>query len=155
SISIHSQLHRRSSQLMKKFYVCLVAALAFVIAAKWIDAQGPLAPPAGAPAPTMKSLSEVEPRTAVQSLARNASYLYVVSQPGAYYLTGNIGGISGKGGIDVTTDSVTIDLNGFALIGVPSATTGIDTSPAGHSTVVNGSIHGWPNSGLYLGSYGV
>ncbi len=45
-----------------------------------LHAQGPLAPP-GAPAPTFKTLQQVEPRTPISALP------FTISQPGSYYLT--------------------------------------------------------------------
>ena len=49
-----------------------------------VCAQGSLTPP-GAPAATMKSLDQVEARTAIT----NTSSLVIISQPGSYYLTQN------------------------------------------------------------------
>jgi hypothetical protein len=45
--------------------------------------QGSLTPP-GAPAPTMKTLQQVEPRTPISSAP------FTISQPGSYYLTTNL-----------------------------------------------------------------
>ena len=45
---------------------------------------------------------------------------YVISSPGSYYLTDNLNGTSGKNGILINSNDVTIDLNGFVIIcGVP------------------------------------
>ena len=46
-------------------------------------AQGALTPP-GAPAPTMKSLAQIEPRTPISSVP------FTITQPGSYYLTTNL-----------------------------------------------------------------
>ena len=70
--------------------------------------------PMGPPAPTMKTLGEVEPRVAVQSLAGYAAGLYVIDKPGSYYLTGNIS-INFKHGIEITAGNVTVDLMGFEI----------------------------------------
>src|SRR4051812_3731428 len=76
-------------------------------------AQGSLTPP-GAPGASMKSLDQVEARTPITSAAFN------ISSSGSYYLTTNLYG--GSYGIAVGADNVTIDLNGFALIGPGSGT---------------------------------
>jgi len=48
-------------------------------------AQGSLTPP-GAPAPTMKTLDQIEARTPIT----NTTNLVTISQPGSYYLTHNL-----------------------------------------------------------------
>jgi hypothetical protein len=66
--------------------ICLAAALSLtLVAAGTIFAQGPLTPP-GAPAPTMKTLVQVEPRTPVSSLP------FSITEPGSYYLTTSLTG---------------------------------------------------------------
>ena len=44
-------------------------------------------------------------------------YPYVISQPGSYRLSGNLVVPAGTPGIRIATDNVSIDLNGFAIIG--------------------------------------
>ncbi len=107
--------------------------------------------PGAPPAPTMKTLDQVQPRTPVQTLAGDATALYVISQPGSYYLTANLTGVSGKDGILINTDNVTVDLNGFALIGVPGSKVGIRSVGGERNTVVrNGSIRGWGLTGIEI-----
>jgi len=108
-------------------------------------AQGSLTPP-GAPAPTMKSLDQIEPRTpiAANTTPGDASDLFVISQPGSYYLTTNLVGVSGKNGIEITANNVTLDLNGFALQGVSGSVSGIYIPGAQTNiTVHNGNLSGW------------
>lgn len=71
-------------------------------------AQGSLTPP-GAPAPTMKTLAQVEPRTAITNTP------FTISQSGSYYMTGNFS--STGHGIVITASGVTLDLMGFTLAG--------------------------------------
>jgi len=95
------------------FQVLLASALTFAAAS-----AGPLTPPPGPVLPTNKTLQEVEPRTPIQSLAGTAASMYKITQPGAYYLTGNIDLAPDKNtAIEVGADGVTIDLNGFTLNG--------------------------------------
>src|ERR1035441_8775525 len=92
-------------------YVLTSAILFITASAPVAFGQGALSPP-GAPAPTMKTLAQVEPRTPIPALP------YVISSAGSYYLTTNLVSPGGVAGITVAADHVTIDLRGFAIIGV-------------------------------------
>jgi len=112
--------------------------------------QGALTPP-GAPAPTLKTLTQVEPRADVQKLAGDASNLFIINQPGSYYLTTNINGAVGKSGILIQASNVVLDLNGFALIGVGGALKGIIVSGSQVNVAVrNGTVQNWPGDGVDL-----
>lgn len=114
---------------------------------------GPLIPPAGPVAPTAKPLAEMEPGIALNptNTPGNASTIYRITQPGSYYLTGNLTGSAGKTGIEVAADNVTIDLRGFVLTGVPNSVSGISADIGFDGTTVrNGTITAWGISGVYL-----
>ncbi len=72
-------------------------------------AQGPLAPPA-APAPTMKTLDQVEPRTPIGQ----ADVPMTITNSGSYLLTSNLI-LPGATAITINADDVTLDLNGFTI----------------------------------------
>lgn len=76
---------------------------------------GDLTPPAGAIAPTMKTLDQVEARTPIPGGVNPAKF--TITQPGSYYLTGNRLHTQGNIGksIQIMVSDVTIDLNGFAI----------------------------------------
>ncbi|MFO0858746.1 MAG: NosD domain-containing protein [Phycisphaerales bacterium] len=104
----------------------------------------------------MKTMTEVEPRIAINAANTPGDddatpSLYKITQPGSYYLTGNITGVSGKIGIEIAVRGVTIDLNGFAVLGVAGSHIGIVTIGASNGTTVrNGVVSGWGNAGIYL-----
>jgi len=107
-------------------------------------AQGSLTP-SGPPAPSMKTLAQIEPRTPISSLP------FTINQSGSYYVTTNLAGVSGQSGIIVQAGNVTIDLNGFELVGVAGASNGIFSAPSLSLTnlvVRNGTIRNWPGGGV-------
>ncbi len=126
-------------------------AILLVVAGSLI--AGPTAPPPGPVGSTYKTLAEVQPRTPVQSLSGSADSLYVITQPGSYYLTGNITGVAGKNGIEIDCPGVTLDLAGFRLAGVAQAGSGIftpQTSFIDDVAVRDGTVWGWGQSGVFI-----
>lgn len=132
----------------------LVCWAAFGSASPCCHAQGSLTPP-GAPAPTMKTLDEVEARTPIQSLPGDATDLFLISQPGSYYLTANITSVSGKSCIGVVNgiNNVTLDLNGFTLFGATGAGTAINGPQASSVSIFNGTLVNFPGLGVSLGVF--
>ncbi len=110
-------------------------------------AQGPLAPP-GAPGPVMKSLAQVEPRTILSM----TSMPVTLTQPGSYYLGGNVLATGAASAIVIATNGVTVDLNGFTLNGAGFAAHGIRGSDSLLCGVEirNGFICNWGQDGIYL-----
>jgi parallel beta-helix repeat protein len=91
---------------MKKRLV-LVMAMLFVGPAYDAVLAGSLAPPA----PTMKTLREVEARTPIHGPGPAT-----IAASGSYYLTSNIN-VAGATGVIITASNVTLDLNGFTIAG--------------------------------------
>jgi parallel beta-helix repeat protein len=131
--------------------LCAAACLAVVALTPAPSFGGPLDPPAGPIAPTQKTLAEVEPRVAVNAANTpgDADSLFKISQPGSYYLTGNITGTAGKNAVEIAAVGVTLDLNGFDLVGVPGSLSGVYADTAFSSlTITNGSLRAWGASGI-------
>jgi parallel beta-helix repeat protein len=107
-------------------------------------AQGSLMPP-GAPAPMMKTLDQIEPRTPISKLP------YTISQPGSYYLTTNL--TANPGGIGIWASGVTLDLMGFELNGEGGSLTGIGVLPGvANICIRNGTVRGWSLDGVNVAS---
>jgi hypothetical protein len=111
-----------------------------------VFAQGALTP-SGSPAPTMKSLDQIEARTPIYSLP------YLITNPGSYYLVSNLNLTINTNAITITTNEVTLDLNGFTI--TTSVFRGIGAGillDGGNSdiTIANGHISG--GNYQYLGN---
>ena len=90
------------------------------------------------------SLLAQDPRTPISSLP------FTISAPGSYYVTANLIATGSGAGITISADNVTLDLNGFALIGGGSGSvTGINV-PSAHKNILirNGTVRGWTNGGI-------
>jgi parallel beta-helix repeat protein len=127
-----------------------------------VFAQGNLPPPPGPVAPTMKTLSQVEPRTPIGAVPSTpiVSLPYAITAPGSYYLTSSLTGVSGSDGITISANDVTLDLSGFTLLGVAGSgngihvTSGVTNVSAGSSNLVvrNGVLDSWGSAGVNAGS---
>ncbi|MBN8643729.1 MAG: right-handed parallel beta-helix repeat-containing protein [Planctomycetes bacterium] len=122
---------------------------------------GPLTPLPGpvAPTPGPEPRTPISPTTTPGDNDASPS-LFKITQPGSYYLTGNITGVSGKHGIEIVASGVTLDLNGFDLVGVPGMGVfdgvSVTVDLLRGIAVRNGSVRGWGDAGVDLGfiSYG-
>ena len=148
----------------------LSALLLFLFSAALIPSsfgQGSLNPP-GPPAPTMKTLDQLDSRfdgvnakvdevltkaekripLSATTTPGDADTEFNISQPGSYYLTGNLN-VTKDRGIRVAQPGVTIDLNGFEIRRTGgSGGVGIDVAAAANTCKVrNGSVVGF-NTGI-------
>ncbi len=134
--------------------IAAVSALAIAACAGLLVA-GPLNPPAGPVVPTMKTLAEIEPRIAINetNTPGDAGSLYRITMPGSYYLTGNVT-VSGKTAIKIMASNVTVDLNGFSLIGSGGGSIGVRFEDQAGSyactTLRNGCVRGMSFDGVNL-----
>lgn len=114
--------------------------LALIAAAGTAALAGPLTPPAGPVTSTNKTLTEVEPRIAVNATNTpgDVANQFKISQPGSYYLTADMTATPELNPcIVINTSDVTLDLNGFSIR--TSATAGV-TIAGDRVTVRNGRI---------------
>lgn len=127
-----------------------VTTLVFSALAVFVVA-GPLSPPGGPVASTYKTLAEVEPRIAINSVNTpgDAAVMYRITKAGSYYLTGDVTAAALKHGIEVTANNVSIDLRGFSVIGTGSGIyNGINVGAQTNVTVTNGTLRTWGGAGV-------
>ena len=114
---------------------------------------GPLTPPVGPVTGTYKTLTEVEPRTAINATNTpgDVDSLFKITQPGSYYLTGNITGVVGKHGIEIAASGVTLDLSGFSLQGIAGSLSGVTAAFLSQNLIVrDGTVLSWGMHGIGL-----
>jgi parallel beta-helix repeat protein len=140
------------------FYLCLLLIYLVLVLSMLLPpssfGQGSLTPP-GPPAPTFKTLDQTEPRVpvATNTTPGDGSNLFIINQPGSYYLTTNLVAVAGKNGITISADDVTLDLHGFALIGVAGSFEGVRLLGLRTNIALrNGTVRGWGSSGVAANS---
>jgi len=138
---------------MKKTIRLLGLVISFLVPGSVALSQGSLTPP-GAPAATMKTLEQLdqhvtnagEKRIDILTLPGSPGAQFLISSPGSYYLSRNITAESGKISILISDDDVTVDLNGFAILGSNVASGGIVVAlDRRNLRVHNGTIQGFSN----------
>jgi len=138
-----------------------ISTLAAVGATLWLTAfvipvaGGELKPP-GPPGSTMKPLSDVEARTAIRNDPTSTTPI-VINKRGSYYLAEDIFALPDNHGIEIIVSHVTLDLNGYSVIGSTelNTLTGIYTdSGAALSNIVirNGAVRDFSGNGISLPS---
>lgn len=137
-----------------------VAGLASVAALAGRAKAGPLNPPAGPVASTGRTTQEVYDKLAAvagrielnQTTAPgDASAMFIITSPGSYYLSGHLSVPPGKSGIRVATHGVTVDLNGYGIVGQNSSTcvNGVELQPFLHQVRVrNGAVRNFRYAGV-------
>ncbi len=142
----------------RKMSVRALVVLASLTATAQVALAGPMTPPPGVPSGTMKPLSEVEPRIAINATNTpgDADSVFRISQPGSYYLTGEVLGAPGMAGIEIVATSVTLDLSGMTVKGVAGSLSGIRVLGS-NVEVRNGTVSNWTGDGIAMesGNYSI
>ena len=129
----------------------LLSTVGALAGAALLSHAGPLNPPAGPVASSYKTLSEVEPRTAINSTNTpgTSTATFRITQPGSYYLTAGLTGVAGQAGIEIAASDVSLDLCGFRLQGVAGSLAGIAiTGSQSGITIRNGTVRGFAGGGI-------
>jgi hypothetical protein len=129
-----------------------VLVLALVVPSpSFLLAQGGSLTPPGAPAPTMKTLDQIEPRKPIDATNTpgDGTNVFRITASGSYYLAAPLTGVAGKNGISIEASDVTVDLRGFTIAGIPGSLDGMVVT-AGNSrlAVRNGRVSGWGGDGI-------
>jgi hypothetical protein len=124
---------------MKTLRLCLYLIAASFLAPS-LFAQGPLTPP-GVPAPTMKSLDQIDAKLEARTPITSAPF--AINASGSYYLTKNLNVTTGDA-VTISASQVTLDLNGFTISSTnpTAAGSGIRLVGADDVTIMNGHIKG-------------
>ena len=105
----------------------------------------------------MKTLDQIEPRLPIDLVHTpgDIDSAYVISNSGSFYLTTNLTQVGGKSVIiAIKANNVSIDLNGFSLLGQGTASFGIITPNFQTNIVVrNGIASRFTSYGIYCDVY--
>jgi parallel beta-helix repeat protein len=127
--------------------ILLVLILAVGISIVAMLASGVRGGPLDPPAPPASTAGVLRPGTPITSLP------FTISQPGNYYLTGNLTLASAGNGIMINADDVTLDLGGFTIDGGGAGAYGVLlTNGLSGEAVRNGNAEHWTGAGFLLAS---
>lgn len=126
--------------------VLAIFVLLIIVGFSFLATAGDLEPSA-APAPTMKTLNEVEPRIAIGV----SDLPLIVTEPGSYYLAEDVNFTNdANNAITIECDDVTIDLTGYTIKGPDSgATSGVFMHDCSNVEIRNGTIRDFGNPAIW------
>ena len=153
-----------------RWHAATLCAGGYFVLSTSVFPQGSLTPP-GPPAATMKTLDQIDAHIDVKGEKRidlqnapasavtttDANYHFIITQPGSYYLSANLG-VTKTNGIQINAEGVTLDLSGFEISrATGTGGNGIEIPSSSHRTSIrNGSLKGFGSgirSVLVAGAY--
>ena len=130
------------TSVLRGSFAAVISLAGLFTWAETASAQGDLSPPA-APAPSMRTLLQVEPRTPIGQSP------FVIKTPGAYVVTTNLIGRQNQHGISIEAHNVTLDLGGFVLApGEMGTLDGVHCNGYTGITIYNGRVSEWGRNGI-------
>ena len=73
----------------------------------------------------LRHSEQVETRIDLATVAGDSSFHHIITQPGSYYLSGNLEVIKANGGVEINAVGVTLDLNGHEIFRGSNGTYGL------------------------------
>lgn len=123
--------------MFRIIWLAIPLALIAAFVSTWSVSAGDLNPPPGPIMPTGRDVLN----------AQSISLPFTITQPGSYRLTSNLVAPANADGIVIDADNVTLDLNGFELVGMPGTPAfgrGVNILPARKNVRVrNGIVRNW------------
>lgn len=117
-----------------------------VLVTAGVSSAGQLAPPAGPVASTGRFGTRIEVNEVNTPADGNAHFN--ITQPGSYYLAGDVVAVGPVSGIEISADDVTLDLNGYTIRPEETGIDGIRLTGAANTSVRNGVIRGFLGRGV-------
>ncbi|NKB23393.1 MAG: hypothetical protein GKR87_03215 [Kiritimatiellae bacterium] len=105
--------------MKKERFINILISVLCIGTLKLYGVVGSSPPPSGTIRPNMKTTEEIEPRTLIDTLP------FSLNQSGSYYLASNLVGTVGTSGIIIGASDLTLDLNGYTMLGVNGSLPGI------------------------------
>ncbi len=107
---------------------------------------GPLSPPSGPIGSTGRFGARIEVNA--QNTPADVDAQFNITQPGSYYLSGDVVVAGFLSGIEITADDVTLDLNGYTVRPAMSGLDGVRLTGVTNTSVRNGVVRGFIGRGV-------
>jgi hypothetical protein len=101
---------------------------------------------------TGPSLDQIDGRTPItaENTPGDSDSVFRIVDPGSYYLTADVDVPSGLHGIEVAARDVSIDLNGYTILGEGGSLDGVNAPSSDGMRVLNGRVRGVGGDGVHV-----